>query len=223
MHVFGKRLATLSLMITILVSASVMLPNVTDAQTHVRRQTSASEQRASDWWAYWEQLFEERRFDRPDSAPAAPTSAPEPTSAQETTPAEAGAATLEAMEVEVLNLINAYRQQNGLQPLANNSTLNVSSHNHSQDMAQRGYFSHTTPEGLSPFDRMAAAGYSCGTMGENLAAGQRTAQQAFEGWQDSPGHNANMLNANYAVIGIGVVYVPDSPYGYYWTTNFGGC
>jgi uncharacterized protein YkwD len=134
-----------------------------------------------------------------------------------------GTTGLESMEIQVLNLINNHRRQNGLPALANNSRLNVSSHNHSLDMARRGYFSHTSLDGRSPFDRMRAAGYRCSTMGENIAAGQRTAQQVFDAWKRSAGHNRNMLNRNYKSVGIGLVQMPGSKYGSYWTTNFGGC
>ena len=134
-----------------------------------------------------------------------------------------GTAGIETMEAQVLNLINNHRKQNGLPVLKAHSKLNVAAHNHSLDMAKRGYFSHTNLSGKSPFDRMRAAGYSCGTMGENIAAGQRTAQQVFDGWKKSAGHNKNMLNRNYKSIGIGLVHMPGSKYGYYWTTNFGGC
>lgn len=143
--------------------------------------------------------------------------------ADDDTTTPSGGASLDSIEAEFLNLINAHRQENGLAPLANNSTLNVSSDGHSLDMAENAYFSHTSQDGSSPFDRMADAGYSCGTMGENIAAGQSSAQQVFEGWLNSPGHNANMLNPSFVSIGIGLVQSPDSPYGYYWTTNFGGC
>jgi uncharacterized protein YkwD len=90
-------------------------------------------------------------------------------------------------------------------------------------MGERRYFSHMTPEGLTPWDRMAAEGYTYNThKAENVAAGQQTAQQVFDGWSSSSGHNQNMLNPNLRVIGIGRVAVPCSPYGIYWTTKFGG-
>lgn len=147
------------------------------------------------------------------------TMLPQTTSASSYT----GTTGIETMEAQVLTLINTHREQNGLPALANNSRLNVSSHNHSLDMARRGYFSHTSLDGRSPFDRMRAAGYNCGTMGENIAAGQRSAQQVFDAWKKSAGHNKNMLNRSYKSVGIGLVHMPGSKYGYYWTTNFGGC
>ncbi len=201
-----KRLSTLLLLLVITLLSVSMLPQAASARTQ-DRQPSHGHGDA--------QRIVIRRS--PATTPTQTPSTPTATTSQE------GADTLEAVEVEVLNLINAHREQNGLPALKNQSALNVSSHNHSLDMATHGYFSHTSLDGKSPFDRMREAGYSCGTMGENIAAGQRSAQQAFDGWKNSPGHNANMLNERYASVGIGVVYLPGSQYGYYWTTNFGGC
>ena len=59
-------------------------------------------------------------------------------------------------------------------------------------------------------------------MGENLGAGYRTASEAFTGWKDSPGHNANMLGPNYTAMGISRRFVSGSPHGWYWTNEFGG-
>ena len=70
---------------------------------------------------------------------------------------------------------------------------------------------------------MADFGYSHPTAkGENLAAGASTAAATFTQWRNSPGHNANMLSANYVVMGIGRAYGATSQYGWYWTNTFGG-
>jgi hypothetical protein len=58
--------------------------------------------------------------------------------------------------------------------------------------------------------------------GENIAAGNPTADATFVQWMNSPGHNANMLNAGYRQIGIGYCGVPGAPYTYYWVQLFGG-
>jgi hypothetical protein len=134
-------------------------------------------------------------------------------------PAEA----LDAEETAFLGLINQYRAQNGLGPLTATATLNSASLWMSQDMGAKGYFSHTDSLGRDPFARMAAFGYNYNTWkGENLAAGADSAQGAFNLWKNSPGHNANMLNGNFKAIGIGRAHVPGSPFGWYWTTDFGG-
>ena len=70
---------------------------------------------------------------------------------------------------------------------------------------------------------MAASGYDFNTYkGENIAAGYGTAAEVFTGWKNSSGHNANMLGASFEVLGVSVVKVTGSKYGYYWTTDFGG-
>ena len=103
-----------------------------------------------------------------------------------------------------------------------NALFNASEE-HSYDMGARGYFAHNTPEGITPWDRIRTAGYTYNTwLGENLAAGYGTAQSVFDAWRISPGHNANMLGANYRAIGVSRYYVNGSVYGWYWTTDFGG-
>lgn len=140
------------------------------------------------------------------------------------TPAADRGSSATQLESQFLSLINQYRQSNGLGTLSRNSALDTASRLHSKDMAVNGYFSHTSLDGRSPWTRMAQAGYSCnGAKGENIAAGYSSAQAAFNAWKNSPGHNENMLSPNYNAIGIGVYYDANSPYRYYWTTDFGAC
>jgi uncharacterized protein YkwD len=140
------------------------------------------------------------------------------------------AACLSPMEAEFIGLINDYRESLGLSPLRVSRALNIASYKHSADMAERNYFAHETlyplPPGQSgplPWDRMADAGYDYNTYkAENIARGYSTAQQVFTGWKNSDGHDKNMRSSNYKAIGIGLVYDSSNPYGYYWTTDFGG-
>jgi uncharacterized protein YkwD len=134
----------------------------------------------------------------------------------------AGAA-LDSEEQAFLTLINAYRQQNGLSTLSSTQTLDAAAEWMSGDMGANDYFSHTDSLGRDPWTRICSFGYCYNTWkGENIAAGTSSAQTAFDLWKNSPGHNANMLGANFNVIGIGRVYTAGSPYGWYWTTDFGG-
>ncbi len=133
------------------------------------------------------------------------------------------AAMAQSPEGKFLELINAYRKANGLGTLVITPKLTTAAVWMSTDMAAKDYMSHTDSQGRDPFQRMADLGYDFNTAkGENLAAGQTTAQEAFDAWKNSPGHNANMLNASFKAIGIARVYGAGSTYGYYWTTNFGG-
>lgn len=134
--------------------------------------------------------------------------------------------TVEALDSEeqaFLQLINTYRQQNGLGHLNLSPTLTTAAELHSEDMADNNYFSHTSLDGRTFVDRVRDAGYTYDTwLGENIAAGYVTAQEVFNGWKNSPSHNTNMLRPQFNVIGIGRAYNASSDYRWYWTTNFGG-
>ncbi|MGI5940487.1 MAG: S-layer homology domain-containing protein [Thermoleophilia bacterium] len=143
--------------------------------------------------------------------------------------APAQAVSYSAEEIEFVRLINAYRVNNGLQPLQVSDALSEAGDRHNSDMAKYRFFNHHTEAsdwfavGAAPWDRMAASGYNYNTYkGENIAAGYSTAAAVFKGWRDSYIHNDNMLSANFKVLGISLVYVSGSDYGYYWTTDFGG-
>lgn len=120
-------------------------------------------------------------------------------------------------ESEVIRLVNEARAQNGLKPLTANWELSRVARYKSQDMADRGYFSHTSPTYGTPFQMISAFGLSYRSAGENIAYGQRTPQQVVTGWMNSSGHRANILNASYTQIGVG--YVAN---GHYWTQMFIG-
>ena len=124
----------------------------------------------------------------------------------------------------MLDLINQERQNRGIPPLRMDSRLVNAARAHSQDMGCNGFFSHTGSDGSSPFDRMRRAGYTFTAAAENIYAGggsYNSPQAAFQGWMNSDGHRENMLNSAYVDVGIGYVYVPNSPYGGYFTADFG--
>jgi uncharacterized protein YkwD len=138
---------------------------------------------------------------------------------------------LDDEELEFLRLINAYREENGAEPLAPVDEINAAADAHSEDMGERGYFAHEAlepaPWGVLPWDRMCAFGYgpACAmstVMGENIAAGYPDALSAFEAWRHSPGHDANMRDGRFRAIGVGRVLVESSLYRWYWTTDFAG-
>ncbi len=122
-----------------------------------------------------------------------------------------------AYETEVIRLVNGIRQQYGLNTLREDWELSRVARYKSQDMLERGYFDHTSPTYGSPFQMMRAFGLSYRTAGENIAMGYRTPAAVVEGWMNSPGHRANILNANYTKIGVGYV-----ARGNYWTQMFIG-
>jgi uncharacterized protein YkwD len=143
--------------------------------------------------------------------------------------AQAQAVTYSAEETAFLQLINDYRASLGLNTLKVSDLLSESGDRHDSDMAKYGFFNHYTESsdwfkaGAAPWDRMAASGYNFNTYkGENIAAGQTSARQVFEAWKNSPSHNENMVDPNYKVVGLSLLYASGSAYKYYWTTDFGG-
>ncbi|MBQ7646710.1 MAG: SafA/ExsA family spore coat assembly protein [Clostridia bacterium] len=120
-------------------------------------------------------------------------------------------------ESEVVRLVNVERAKYGLAPLTENWELSRVARYKSQDMADRHYFSHTSPTYGSPFEMMKAFGIKYRTAGENIAYGQRTPAEVVTAWMNSPGHRANILNSSFKQIGVG--YVAS---GRYWTQMFIG-
>lgn len=111
----------------------------------------------------------------------------------------------EIAEKEMLLMVNKERTSRGLGALSpgSNALIEVA-RNHCGDMFERGYFSHYTPDGLSPFDRMLNAGVSFAAAGENLALAPNV-ELAHRGLMQSPGHMANILSEDFGRVGIGVI------------------
>ncbi len=111
----------------------------------------------------------------------------------------------EQAERDMFNMINNERTSRGIRALSIGSqTLINVARAHCQDMLRRGYFSHYTPEGLSPFDRMENAGVSFRTAGENLALAPNI-DLAMKGLMQSPGHKANILSSDFGRVGVGAI------------------
>ncbi|MFD7624769.1 sigma-70 family RNA polymerase sigma factor [Streptomyces sp. NPDC059851] len=119
---------------------------------------------------------------------------------------------------QVVALVNAERAKAGCGPLKDDAQLRTAAQRHSDDMAGRDFFSHTSPDGTDPGDRTTAAGYRWSTYGENIAKGQQTPESVMESWMNSPGHRANILNCSFKDIGVGIHRSSGGPW---WTQNFG--
>ncbi|BAQ11005.1 hypothetical protein OXB_2534 [Bacillus sp. OxB-1] len=153
---------------------------------------------------------------KPQPAPTTPAPSnpvEQPAKQEPATPAQN--ASVSAIEQAVLDLTNAERQKAGLQPLQFDSKLMNSARQKSSDMATNNYFSHTSPTYGSPFDQMKANGVTYRSAAENIAMGQRTAEEVVKAWMESPGHRQNILTPNFTHIGIGY----DNK-GNYWTQQF---
>lgn len=139
------------------------------------------------------------------TAPDRPSTTPTTTTERvETSPAD-----------QVVALVNEARDLAGCEPLTVDERVAEAARKHSADMAEHDYFSHTTPDGVDFAQRMRAEGYPS-PGGENIARGQRSAEQVMRAWMNSDGHRRNILNCGFTTIGVGL-----DTRGWYWTQNFG--
>ncbi|MGT2528104.1 CAP domain-containing protein [Streptomyces nojiriensis] len=147
----------------------------------------------------------------PTKAPAATRKpAPAPAPPKTSVPAPSGSA------AAVLSLVNQERAAAGCPALTLNAKLTQAAQDHSADMAAHANMSHTGSDGSDPGTRITRAGYAWSSYGENVAYGYSTPEKVMEGWMNSPGHRANILNCSFKEIGIGLAQ-PNS----YWTQDFG--
>ncbi len=170
---------------------------------------------------YWVQDFGSNDRNPASNIPGAtsnsqPQQTPNPTQSAptgNTTPTNSGANN-GAFEQQVLELTNQERAKSGLAPLKANAELNYAADQYAELMSEKRYFSHTGPDGSQPWDRAKAVGFEAQTMGENIAAGQKTPQDVVQGWMNSSGHRANILNPSFTQLGVGF----DNNY---WVQDFG--
>jgi uncharacterized protein YkwD len=143
---------------------------------------------------------------------------PAATEPAQAAPAAAAAAPADStVEGQVLALVNEARATAGCAPLVADDALAAVARAHSADMRDRDYFSHDTPEGLSPFDRAEQAGVD-NARAENIAFGQADAAAVMEAWMNSSGHRANILDCDLTKLGVGAAEGPGGPW---WTQLFG--
>lgn len=124
---------------------------------------------------------------------------------------------LSPMEREVIRLTNVQRGQHGCAPLRVDRRLIKSARIHSEEMAVSGTFSHDSPGGASPWDRMKDAGYRDGGA-ENIGRGYPTATDTVRNWMATSSHRSNILNCKLTATGVGTVEGPGGPW---WTQDFG--
>lgn len=149
--------------------------------------------------------------DRPTSPPPAPVRNP----------------TTEEVRGEVLELVNAERAKEGLPPVNRNVALERSAQAYADQMDHDGFFGHVDPKGKTLKDRIDAVGFysrdfsaDCQcikgyALAENLARGQRTAEEAVQAWMDSPSHRDAILGSDFTDLGVGVR-------SGVWVQHFGG-
>jgi uncharacterized protein YkwD len=122
---------------------------------------------------------------------------------------------------EVIVRTNAERTKRGMLPLKSNAALTRAAEWLAKDMADRGYFDHTDRQGRDIDKRLPDFGYAeYRAMGENIAAGQRSAEEVVAGWMKSPGHRANILEPKFREIGVGLL-IGRGKLRSYWVQDFG--
>lgn len=131
---------------------------------------------------------------------------------------------------KVLELVNTARSKPracgdkgfpAARPLAWNDKLAKAASAHSSDMSKRNYFQHKDENGATAAERSLQAGYRWQRIGENIAAGQGSPQEAMKGWLASPGHCANIMNPAFTEMGAAFAISQASDAGIYWTQVFG--
>lgn len=145
------------------------------------------------------------------AAPAVkPTAKPAPTAAPVATAkpapatvAAAGNTASASYAQQIVSLVNKERAAAGISAVSGLDSLNKVAAAKATDMRANNYFSHTSPTYGSPFDMMASFGVTYRAAGENIAMGQRSAEEVMTAWMNSPGHRANILNKDFNYIGVG--------------------
>ena len=115
-----------------------------------------------------------------------------------------------------LSDFNTYRAEKGLTPVSYSEKLNMASQIHAEDMARAGDASHTGTDGSSHSERVQRQAYYFSIVAENVASGQKSWEKVFKAWQESPGHNENLLRPDVTEFGLALVYDPESAYETYW-------
>lgn len=121
--------------------------------------------------------------------------------------------TMNTLSAQVFDLVNQERSAAGCAPVHSDDRLTAAAQLHSEDMDRNDYMSHTGRNGSTPGDRANAQGYQAWS-GENVAKGQRSAQQVMDAWMNSPGHRQNILDCANKALGVGES-------GGAWTQLFG--
>lgn len=162
-----------------------------------------------DWWEIPLRPGEELPAQPPEEE-----TPPAQENPDEDAPEESGGVQ-EAAEA-VASLVNAARQDAGLSELELDADLCAAAQARAQEIAQS--FSHTRPDGSSCFTVLEEFGISYRAAGENIAMGQRTPEEVMDGWMNSSGHRANILNGTFTSIGVG--YYVDGAGAAHWVQIF---
>ena len=131
-----------------------------------------------------------------------------------------------ARVVELVNIARSHARRCGSERFAPAPALNVSTKlndaaaGHARDMLKKKYFDHRGSDGSQPKDRVLRAGYKSRLTGENIALGPESAEEVVDGWLDSPGHCANIMDPRFQDIGVAVASGKKRGQ-IYWVQTFG--
>lgn len=165
-----------------------------------------------DWWEIPLQPGEELPAQPPEEE--TPPAEEAPPQEEPDAPEESGG--VQEAAAAVASLVNAARRDAGLSELELDADLCAAAQARAQEIAQS--FSHTRPDGSSCFTILEEFGISYRAAGENIAMGQRTPEEVMDGWMNSSGHRANILNGTFTSIGVG--YYVDGAGAAHWVQIF---
>lgn len=165
-----------------------------------------------DWWEIPLRPGEEL----PAQPPEEETPPAEEAPPQETPDAPEESGGVQEAAEAVAALVNAARRDAGLSELELDADLCAAAQARAQEIAQS--FSHTRPDGSSCFTILEEFGISYRAAGESIAMGQRTPEEVMDGWMNSSGHRANILNGTFTSIGVG--YYVDGAGAAHWVQIF---
>lgn len=137
-------------------------------------------------------------------------------------PAAGDAARVDAQALELVNRLRRSPQHCGARlmpatdPLRLSDRLTEAAVQHARDMALHHYFEHQDRSGHTPADRVRATGYSDRRVGENIARGALSTEDAIAGWLDSPGHCENLMDPDFREMGIAYAREPGAIGEVYW-------
>jgi uncharacterized protein YkwD len=118
-------------------------------------------------------------------------------------------------------MINSYRTSKGLKPLKLNMKLVEAARMHAKDLATHDRISHYGSDGSDPLVRVQRTGYPVHLAAENVGTGQISLAEVFKGWQQSPGHNENLLLRDAREMGMALIIDPSTEYKTFWTLVLG--
>lgn len=155
--------------------------------------------------------------DNPDNTPGTPGNPGTPDTPDTDNPGtEEPDDSVSSFAAQVVHLVNQERAKNGLSPVTMEKNITAAAQVRAVEIQTS--FSHTRPDGSSFSTALKEQNVSYRGSGENIAWGQRSPKEVMDGWMNSPGHRANILNEKFTSIGVG--YVQNANGTNYWTQLF---